>query len=413
MTMRQPPGPPRLPPLTRRGFVTGAVAVGAAAWAGIPRIAEAAGRDPRLVVVLLRGALDGLAAVPPVGDPAYPALRTDLAIGLGGAGATPLDGVFALNAAMPATLGLYRAKQALVVHAVATPYRERSHFDGQDVLENGTTSPRGSKSGWLNRAVAALPLAGRVTPHESLAVGATTPLILRGKAPALSWTPPSFRPVGEDTRERLMALYNHADPRLAKVFAEAEDLGRIAGADAPDKAGRGLAAAFRAPAEGMARLLAAADGPRIAAVSYEGWDTHFKEGADKGRLARVLAALDGAIAALRGTLGPAAWADTAVVAITEFGRTARENGSAGTDHGTATVAFLFGGAIKGGRVVTDWPGLGPAQLYQKRDLAPTADLRAVLKGVLRDHLGLSERLLATEVFPDSAGVRPMDGLIRS
>jgi uncharacterized protein (DUF1501 family) len=163
----------------------------------------------------------------------------------------------------------------------------------------------------------------------------------------------------------------------------------------------------------MARLLAAADGPRIAAVSYEGWDTHFKEGADKGRLARVLAALDGAIAALRGTLGPAAWADTAVVAITEFGRTARENGSAGTDHGTATVAFLFGGAIKGGRVVTDWPGLGPAQLYQNRDLAPTADLRAVLKGVLRDHLGLSERLLATEVFPDSAGVRPMDGLIRS
>ncbi|HVV92264.1 MAG TPA: DUF1501 domain-containing protein [Hyphomicrobiales bacterium] len=401
---------PRLPAVTRRGLLLGAGS--AVAWAGIPRFARAAGRDPRLVVVVLRGALDGLAAVPPVGDRDYPALRTDLAIGLGGGGATRLDGFFALNDAMPATLGLYRARQALIVHAAATPYRQRSHFDGQDVLENGTTSPGGSASGWLNRAVAALPVAARVGRHEGLAVGATTPLILRGKAPTLSWTPPSFRPVGEDTRERLASLYSHTSPRLAKVFAEAEDLGRIAAADDPEKAGHGAVAAFSAPAEGMARLLAADDGPRVAAISYEGWDTHVKEGADKGRLARYLGALDAAFRAMKDGLGPA-WNDTVVVAVTEFGRTAHENGSGGTDHGTATVAFLLGGAVAGGRMVAKWPGLSSARLYQDRDLAPTTDLRAVLKGVLHDHLGLSDRALAEQVFPDSASVRPLDGLLQA
>jgi uncharacterized protein (DUF1501 family) len=413
MTMgRHHAGTPRPPALTRRGFIAGGAAVGAAAWAGVPRFAFAGQRDPRLVVVILRGALDGLAAVPPVGDGAYPTLRSDLAIGLGGGGASPLDDFFALNDAMPGALGLYRNREALIVHAVATPYRERSHFDGQDVLENGTTSPRGTRTGWLNRAVAALPLGGQVAPHEALAVGATTPLILRGRAPTLSWTPPTLRPVGEDTRERLMMLYSHTDPRLAKLFAQGEDLGRIAGAGERSKAGHGVDAAFRTPAEGMARLLAAADGPRVAAISYEGWDTHFNEGAGRGRLARDLGALDGAVTAMRDTLGPA-WADTVVVAITEFGRTARENGSAGTDHGTATVAFLFGGAVRGGRVATDWPGVAPGKLYQDRDLAPTTDLRAVLQGVLRDHFGLSERVLATEVFPDSGGVRPVDGLVRA
>jgi uncharacterized protein (DUF1501 family) len=386
------------------------------AWAAMPRTASAAVRDPRLVAIILRGAMDGLAVVPPVGDPDYPALRGDLAVGTAGFEPTlALNSFFGLNQAMPKFHDSYTAGEALVIHAAATAYRDRSHFDGQDVLESGVTAPHASTSGWLNRVAAALPVGDKVRPANGLAASATVPLILRGAAPTLTWTPPGFRPADSDTVARLSDLYGESDPELARAFAEGLGVDRLATSDgmgvglgAP--AGGGLTGSFVALAAGAGRLLADPAGPRLAAISYDGWDTHASEGAGEGRLANLLAAFDAALAGLKAAMAPV-WSDTAVVVMTEFGRTARINGTEGTDHGTATAAFLSGGSVRGGRVIADWPGLKEAQLYQQRDLAATTDLRAVLKGVLRDHLGLSERVLATMVFPDSLGVRPLDGLI--
>ncbi len=394
---------------SRRVFLAGAGAF--VAWANMPRLASAATRDPRLVVVILRGAMDGLAVVPPVGDPDYAGLRGDLAIGTPGLEPTlKLDGFFGLNQSMAKFHEEYTAGRALIVHAAATPYRERSHFDGQDVLETGMTGPRASLSGWLNRAAGAMPAGDRIKPISGLAATATVPLILRGDAPILTWTPPGFKPAGTDTTERLMDLYARSDVALAKVFAEGTTVDKLAGANMAPARGNNVTASFVTLAEGAGRLLADEDGPRLAAISYDGWDTHAAEGAAEGRLANLLGSLDAALDALKTAMTPV-WAETAVIAITEFGRTAHVNGTDGTDHGTATTALMLGGAVNGGRVVADWPGLKPAQLYEQRDLAPTTDLRAVLKGVLRDHMGLSERALAATVFPDSIGVKPLDGLI--
>ena len=399
---------------TRRALLTSAGAF--VAWASLPRLASAAGtRDPRLVVVILRGAMDGLAAVPPVGDPDYAAIRGDLAIGTAGLEPTlALDSFFGLNQAMPRLHAAYQRGEALIVHASATAYRSRSHFDGQDVLETGMTGPRMSTTGWLNRAAQVLP-AGASVDHAGLAASPTVPLILRGPAPILTWTPPNFKPAGSDTLQRLMALYGETDKELSRILTAGVGVDKLAAGDhlmmgSKSVPGHGVEAAFASLASGAGRLLADHAGPRIAAISYDGWDTHAAEGADKGRLATLLGALDGAMAALQDSMKPV-WKDTAIVLMTEFGRTAHINGTDGTDHGTATTAFLLGGAVKGGRVVADWPGLKPEQLYQQRDLKPTTDLRAVLKGVLRDHLGLSERALATKVFPDSVAVKPLDGLI--
>jgi uncharacterized protein (DUF1501 family) len=394
---------------SRRVFLASAGAF--VAWSQMPRFAYAAERDPRLVVVILRGAMDGLAVVPPIGDPDYASLRGNLAIGAPGLESVhPLDGFFGLNEAMPVLHAHYQAGDALIVHATASPYRERSHFDGQDVLESGMTGPRYTESGWLNRAVAVLPAGESVRPKGGLAVSPTVPLILRGAAPTLTWTPPNFRRAGSDTVERLMDLYGQRDADLARALSEGTEITRLTGGENAAPRQKGAAAAFRDVAVGAGKLIAAEDGPRIAALSYDGWDTHANEGADTGRFAKLLAALDGALDGLATELAPV-WRDTVVVMVTEFGRTARANGNEGTDHGTATTALVMGGAVKGGRVVADWPGLKPGQLYENRDLAPTTDLRAVLKGILRDHIGLSEQALATEVFPGSIGVRPSDGLI--
>jgi uncharacterized protein (DUF1501 family) len=407
------PGPDPLDALlrpTRRRLL--ATAASFVAWAQMPRLALAGTADPRLIVVILRGAMDGLAAVPPVGDADYAALRGALALGAPGrAGVLPLDGFFGLNGAMPMLHALYERGQALFVHAAATPYRERSHFDGQDVLESGMPGPRASDSGWLNRAVASLPAAGAVRPASGVAISPTVPLILRGEAPTFTWTPARFRPVGGDTAARLLDLYRHQDPELAAIFAAGLKVGAMAGGDdAASAAARD--AAFRRMVLGAARLVADDEGPRVAALSLDGWDTHAEEGAVAGRLSRSLGALDAALAMLAEELGPV-WHKTVVAVVTEFGRTARMNGTNGTDHGTATTALLIGGAVNGGRVAADWPGLKPEALHEERDLRPTTDLRAVLKGVLRDHLGIPERLLATRIFPDSAGVRPTADLIRS
>lgn len=400
----------RTPLITsRRALMLGAASF--AAWAHLPRWASAAERrDPRLVVVILRGALDGLATVAPIGDPDYVGLHGALALATDGAHpALPLDAFFALHPAMPEFARLYRAQQAAVVHAVATPYRDRSHFDGQDVLESGFAGPGRVQSGWLNRAVEALPRGDRVT--GALAVGPTTPLVLRGAAPTLGWAPVNLPQADDDTATRLVDLYSQRDPALAKALTQGLQLEKTAaGSDMRQKPGGNAAAAMRQVARGAAKLMAADDGPRIAALAFDGWDTHANEGGATGRLATLLSGLDGALAEFESGLG-AHWRDTAIVVATEFGRTAKINGTEGTDHGTGTIALLAGGAVKGGRVISDWPSLKAASLYQGRDLAPTTDLRAVLKGVLAEHLGIGERALADSVFPDSAAVRPMKGLI--
>jgi uncharacterized protein (DUF1501 family) len=387
------------------------------AWSYLPELARAEGRDPRLLVIVLRGALDGLAAVAPVRDPDWPSLRGEK--GLGGATpGLPLDSFFALNPAMPNVHRLYQSKAATIVHAVATPYRERSHFDGQDVLESGYGAPGTADTGWLNRALLTVKPEGRANGanREAFAVGPIAPLVVRGPAPVLSWTPQRLPATSDDTLMRVLDLYRHSDLALARALEERVGLAKIARASGMDGEQARTAgpvqvrAYFTEAAASAARFLARPDGPRIGALAFDGWDTHADEGPVNGRLATLLGALDGAVAAAESELKEA-WRETVVVVITEFGRTARINGTEGTDHGTATVALLAGGALNGGRVIADWPGLKPANLHEGRDLKPTTDLRAVLKGLLKDHLRIDEAALAAKVFPDSGRVKPMRDLL--
>lgn len=401
----------------RRFLASGVAAASLALWGLLPKPALAGTRDPRLLVVILRGGLDGLATVAPVGDPDYAALRGAIALTPGGdSAALPLDGLFALNPSMPRLHALYRKRQALVLHAVHTSYRERSHFDGQDVLESGLAGVGRIDDGWLNRALSGMPSAGKANPH-GLVVGPTVPLIMRGKAPALSWIPQvAGIALRESTLTRLAQLYGETDPVLSRAFAEGADMARVADGATPVGAPASPGPArphrdFLEPAEAAARFMSTAEGPRVGVLSYNGWDTHANEGpTGSGQLANRLAGLDAAIGALETGMG-AAWSETIALVVTEFGRTARVNGTAGTDHGMATVALAVGGAVKGGRVLADWPGLSERSLYEARDLKPTQDLRAVLKGILRDHLGVPDGALAHAVFPDSTSVRPLDGLL--
>jgi uncharacterized protein (DUF1501 family) len=408
---------------TRRELLAGAGVL--FAWPFVPKLARAEGRDPRMLTIVLRGALDGLAVVAPVGDPDWVKLRGDKALLLDGkTPALALDSFFALNPAMPNLHRLYKADQAAIVHASATPYRERSHFDGQDVLESGLPKPGRAESGWLNRALGGLEPEARVTRKDqrAFAVGPVTPLVVRGPAPVMSWTPRRIQPASEDTMARLLDLYHHTDTELARAIesrmelvtlARAGDSSSLApteGQPLPQGFPAQVRAYFADAAGTAAKFLARADGPRIGALAFNGWDTHVDEGADSGRLATLLGALDGAIAAVEKNMGDA-WRETVVAVVTEFGRTARINGTNGTDHGTGTIALLAGGALKGGRVIADWPGLKNANLYEGRDLAATTDLRAVLKGLLKDHLRVTDQALADNVFPGSADVTAMAGLV--
>jgi len=376
-------------------------------------------RQSRFVLVILRGALDGLAAVAPLGDHDYAALRGEFALRPSGesGGALPLDGFFGLHPALGFLHECYAARELIVLHACASPYRERSHFDGQDVLENGTPRPHALQTGWLNRALAALPAPGG---HEvGVALGQNVPLVMRGPAAVTSWSPSKLVPPDEDTLARISDLYAD-DPLLAHRLADALAADAIA-ADA-NGTDTMTAAQPAAGARGKARyaevvraaggFLRREDGPKVAVFDTSGWDTHANEGGAQGQLAGRLAELDAGLAALRQELGPA-WRDTAVLLLTEFGRTAAVNGTRGTDHGTATAAFLLGGAVAGGRVIADWPGLSTRSLYQGRDLAPTLDVRSVLKGVLTEQLAVSAHVLEQEVFPDSAAATPLRGLMRA
>ena len=396
---------------TRRSLLQTAAVV--SVFGGFARLALAAApTDRRFVLIVLRGGMDGLSAVPPFADPAYQRQRGGLALAEPGRddGALDLDGFFGLHPALAGVHPWYREGALLAVHAAATPYRDRSHFDAQDLLENGTAVPHGAGDGWLNRA---LGLLGPAEPRLGLSVGQTTPLVLRGGVPVASWAPSVLPGAAPHLLDLLADLYD-GDPLFAQALAEGMRLDAVAGPAMDGTPGRRAArrATPVAMAQGAGRLLAQAHGPRIAVLELPGWDTHTGQGAPAGRLARALTSLDDALTGLRQGLGPA-WGNTAVAAVSEFGRTVAPNGTGGTDHGTAGAMLLAGGAVAGGRVLADWPGLSADVLHEGRDLAPTTDVRAVLKGVLHDHLALAEADLAATVFPGSQAVSPMLGLVRA
>jgi len=401
--------------LSRRRFLEAALFTGATSVVSSRLALANAATDARFVFVLLRGALDGLSAVPPVGDPGYAALRGQIALAKSGAdSALPIDGTFGLHPALGFLHSSYQAKQLAVIHAVATPYRERSHFDGQNVLESGAARPHDGNSGWLNRAIATLPARAG---EGGVALGANIPLAMRGPAEVASWSPTEIASLDEETLARLTDLYAQ-DPLLSKRLAEGLESDAIATDSASGVAGRAaglrrdFAARYTATARAAAGFLRRDDGPRVAMFDTTGWDTHANEGGVQGQLALRLRGLDASMAALKKSLGPV-WSRTVVMIATEFGRTAAVNGTRGTDHGTGAAAFLLGGAVAGGRVIADWPGLARASLYEGRDLKPTLDLRAVLKGVMQDHLAVPGRMLDSRVFPESGAVRPLQGLVRS
>lgn len=397
-------------PISRRGLLGAGVSF--FAWAHMPKLASAAGtRDPRLLTIILRGALDGLSAAAPVADPDYAALREGIALAKDGPNAgLALDGFFVLHPAMPNFARLYAQKQALVIHAAASPYRERSHFDGQDVLETGLPGVGRVESGWLNRALMALPKGEALPRLGALGVGVNTPLVLRGQAPVMGWAPQRLAEAQDDLVRRVLDLYTHRDPALARALKAGMTADQLAQGSAAMPQGGGDPGNMVRAATGAARLMMKPEGPRVAVLSFDGWDTHANQGGVRGRLADLLAGLDRSFAAFETEFGPA-WKETAILVITEFGRTARINGTEGSDHGTATVAMLAGGAVRGGRVLADWPGLKPQALHEGRDLRPTTDLRAVLKGLLAGHLGLSANVLADQVFPGSGLIKPMPDLV--
>lgn len=419
--------PPPFSRLSRRNVLAGAVALGfGLPLLARPRSAAASDDTPckKLVVVICRGGMDGLSVSPPVGDPDYAPLRGSIALG---SEALKLDRTFALHPALGSVHALAQAGQARIAPAVATPDRARSHFEAQDVLESGAAAVYGATSGWLNRTLAAMSLTRQV---EALSVGPTAPLILRGQASFKSWSPGRLVDASARLPTLLQDLYKD-DPLLGPALArglETEVMAQTAmndiaaatepmamtetraasagaapllrqGQDSARKLGQTLAGFMREPG-----------GPQVAALSLEGFDTHANEGAGQGQLANRLSYLDAALDGIHGGLGPA-WRDTVIVVVTEFGRTARVNGTGGTDHGTASTALVLGGALKPGGIVGDWPTLSASGLFENRDLRPTLDMRALFKGVLRDHLGVDRAALEHTVFPDSAEANPVVGLV--
>ncbi len=358
---------------------------------------ESQGR--KLVVVILRGAMDGLAALPKIDDPDIRAHRGALI----DPNAIALDNGFALHSAMPTLAEMYRSKEVAFIPAFAGPYRERSHFEAQDLLECGEIS-KVTADGWLNRALQKAPAA-----YSAVSIGPAQPLILRGAASRTSsWSPDILPEATDDTLMRLLDLYEN-DSVLKPSLSAAISADMIAGGMEKTAmgGGRGGPAQYVPQLQAAGKFLSQPEGPEIAVVSLEGWDTHNQQ---NGALQQRFTALDNGIKALKASLGET-WKKTALVAVSEFGRTVRINGSQGTDHGTGGLAILAGGAIKGGRIYGDWPTLKSAALFENRDLMPTTDSRSVFKGLLRDQLGWAANDLDSAIFHESASAKAMSGLI--
>jgi uncharacterized protein (DUF1501 family) len=391
--------------VTRRDFLK--MSGGLAAWTafsmGCPRLSFASlPTDNRFVLVILRGALDGLAAVPPYGDKDYASMRGALAFHPPGGedAALDLDGFFGLHPSLEPLMPLYRQKQLAVVHAVASPYRERSHFDAQNLLENGTPHPGGSE-GWLNHALLEL----GANDSAAIAINSQVPLVLQGKLAVGSYAPRGARwNSGSDYMQKMKALYRQ-DSALSASFGEGVKAQDIAQASLPadDMMAGGKAKGAEqlyGAAQAAAMFLARDDGPRVAVLEAAGWDTHAGQGTSHGALANRLNDLGRGLAALPSGLGKA-WDKTIVVVVTEFGRTVHINGTNGTDHGTAGMALVMGAGVRGGRVLGKWPGLSESALYQDRDLMPTTDMRSIFRTVLYSHMRASEASLDNVIFPES------------
>lgn len=390
----------------RRKFLQyGASGLLAASLAGAPGLSFAsAPTNKRLIVIILRGGMDGLAAVPAMGDKYYKTARGAIALN----DALPLDGFFAMHPALAPLHEMYQEKEMAIFHGIASPYRKRSHFDAQNLLENGTSAPNGARDGWLNRVLSLMPAREN---SSGLAIGQNIPFILYGKQPVASWAP-SRKGLPDDAfLEQVSQLYD-TDSMFHMAFTQGVAIHDIADMALKDmkKQKEKKNNQIGVFADAASRLLKEDKGARIATIEISGWDTHAKQGTEKGNLANNLKNLAQGIAGFKKYLSPI-WKDTAIMVVTEFGRTVSINGTGGTDHGTASTAFLIGGAVKGGKIHADWNGLGKDQLYQNRDLMPTSDLRQLFKGVLHDHLGTSSRHLDNTIFPDSRQARKFEKLI--
>jgi len=369
---------------SRRSIILSGITVAAAGT--LPGLAYAAAGTPkRLVFVIQRGAADGLAIVAPTGDPAFADARRAMADET--AGGDRLDAMFTLHPAMATIANLYTGKQAHFAHAVATGYRDRSHFDGQNMLEGGGSRPYGRDDGWVGRLLTLLPAAER----DAIAIAPAVPLALRGSVQVGTYAPSRLPQADADLIVRLTALYQN-DPLLHPLWDSAIRTQELAG-DIGGNNGRNGAELGRLAAS----LMLPADGARIMMVETGGWDTHSGQ---RGRLAAQLRGLDQLIGALQTGLG-AAWNDTLVIVATEFGRTVEVNGTGGTDHGTASTAMLLGGGLnEGGKVSADWPGLGSAARYEGRDLKPTRGLESVIAGAVAHHYALDPAYLMKRLYPD-------------
>jgi uncharacterized protein (DUF1501 family) len=383
--------------LTRRSFIAVGGAAGTLATLGLPKMAfAAANTQRRFVFIIQRGAADGLSILAPTGDPNFAGLRGDFV--QDSAGGARLDNFFTLHPALAETAKIYADKQALFVHAVASPYRDRSHFDGQNVLETGGSAAYRLKDGWLNR------LLGLIPPAEAkaLALSSTVPMALRGSHEVSSYASSQLPSPSDDLLSRVASLYE-GDPQLHELWTAAMDTRMRAGNPMQGSSGGQRGAATGA----LAAKMLLGDGARIAMIETNGWDTHSGQ---RGRLNAQLRELDNTLAALKTGLG-AEWDNTFVVVATEFGRTARPNGTGGTDHGQASAAMLLGGAVAGGKVISDWPGLTQAALYEGRDLKPTTDLDALIAGALAQHYAIEPSRAMANLFPESRGTPLKERLI--
>jgi uncharacterized protein (DUF1501 family) len=359
----------------------------------IPGLAFArAATDKRLIFIIQRGAADGLGTIIPTGDPQLTTQRGSLAV----EGGAKLNSFFTLHPSMVETAKLYQAGQATFVHAVASPYRDRSHFDAQNVLESGGTQPYGIKTGWINRLVSLLPEGGKA----AIALSPSIPMALRGPASAASYAPSALPDASPDFIARISQMYA-GDAQLHGLWDQALATRSMAGdaGNARDAAALGALAA---------KVMAGPNGARIAMIETTGWDTH---SAQKGRLANQLKNMDALIAALKSGLG-ADWDDSLVIIATEFGRTVAANGTGGTDHGTASAAMLLGGAVKGGQVIADWPGLGTPALYEGRDLKPTMGLDRLIADSTAAHFGIDLPRASQVLFPEMVAGKRIEGLVR-
>lgn len=388
--------------VSRRGMLAGGAGLAMAAL-GMPGLSLAAlPTDQRFIFVLLRGGMDGLAAVPPYADPAYRSARGSLAIDdpNGEQGARDLNGYFGLHPSMENFHNLYRAGDLAVFHAMATPYRNRSHFDAQRLLEVGGNQLGQVRDGWMNRM---LGLYGAAGSNLGIAFNQTIPLILSGEVPVASWAPGGGE-ASPEFLERLSQVYA-SDPLFSQLLNQAIAADAIADqANAEmagrDVRGRGRAQVLQRTLATAAEMMKAENGHRMAVIEIGGWDTHANQGSVNGTLANQLGQLDEGLGMLQRELQPV-WDKTAILVMTEFGRTVAVNGTLGTDHGTGGVAFLAGGAVNGGHVLTKWPGLDQTQLYEGRDLMPTLDSRSILKSVMAQHLGLPSGDVDRWVLPNS------------